>query len=67
MKQKSGQSMKNPAGHLKVPLRKEKLFHRKIILLSIILFLFIILILDKEHGFFTKIFGDRTIQFKLPW
>jgi len=67
MKQKPGQSKKNPIGNNKVPLRKDKLFRRKIILLAIILFLFIILILDKEYGLLTKIFGDRTIQFKLPW
>jgi hypothetical protein len=67
MKKKPGQSIKKPTGNNKVPLRKDKLFRRKIILLSIILFLFIILILDKEYQLLTKIFGDRTIQFKLPW
>jgi len=67
MKQKPGKSIKIPTGTHKVPLRKDKLFRRKIILLAIILFLFIILILDKEYGLLTKIFGDRSIQFKLPW
>jgi len=67
MKRKPGQSIKNPTGTPQVPLRKDKLFRRKIILLAIILFLFSLLILDKEYGLLTKIFGDRNIQFKLPW
>jgi uncharacterized membrane protein YvbJ len=67
MKQQAGRSTKKTIESQKVPLRKDKLFQRKIILLAIILLLFILLILDKELGLFVKIFGDRNIQFKLPW
>ena len=49
------------------PLDVKKLFKRKMILLAIILFLFILLILDKEFGLFQKIFGDRVISFRKFW
>ncbi len=63
--------MKKPAKNTQkpgnAPLDVKKLFKRKMILLAIILFLFILLILDKEYGLFQKIFGDRVISFRKFW